>query len=250
MPRLAAAQAGPAATPTPAQEAPNRAREAFQKANVHYALGEFGLAAELYQDAYKLKPDAALLYNAAQSFRLAGNAPRALVLYKNYLLFYPAQRNAPEVKQQVINLQNAIATAEKAQTAPPTSTAQPHDPDPARPVAPARTDANLVAPAVVTAVPSPSTQPQQVPTPGVITTPAPSAALAVSAPLPRADHAPVYKKWWFWVATVGAVVVVAGAVTAGVVVSRRANNGATWATTGSFGSGAKALNISSVGVSF
>ena len=94
---LGAVGVAPADTPPTTPEQTNaRAKEAFSKANVHYALGEFATAADLYQEAYKLKPDAAFLYNAAQSYRLAGNHQRALVLYKNYVLFYPQQKNIPE----------------------------------------------------------------------------------------------------------------------------------------------------------
>ena len=67
----------------------SKAKVLWQEANSHYAVGEFNAAAEKYQAAYKLKADAALLYNAAQSYRLAGNNEKALLLYKNYVMFYP-----------------------------------------------------------------------------------------------------------------------------------------------------------------
>src|ERR1043166_1579709 len=74
----------------------SEARIKFNSANTHFAVGEFEEAANDYQEAYKLKPDPALLYDAAQAFRLAGSQQKALVLYKNYVMFYPEQKNIPE----------------------------------------------------------------------------------------------------------------------------------------------------------
>ena len=37
---------------------------------------------------YKLKPDPALLYNAAQAYRMTGNNHKALLLCKNYVMFF------------------------------------------------------------------------------------------------------------------------------------------------------------------
>src|SRR5262245_38094220 len=61
------------------------ARAHFERGNAHYAVGEFAEAAEEYQAAYKLKQDPALLYNAAQAYRLAGNRDKAIILYTNYI---------------------------------------------------------------------------------------------------------------------------------------------------------------------
>ena len=45
-------------------------------------------AADNYEKAFALKPDPAVLYNAAQAHRLAGNKQRALDLYQSYLRMY------------------------------------------------------------------------------------------------------------------------------------------------------------------
>src|SRR5437868_4028115 len=84
------------------------ARALFEEGNAHFAVGEFAQAAEKYEAAYKIRPDAALLYNAAQATRLAGNNAKALVLYRNYLQFYPNEPNADEVRGQVQRLQTAL----------------------------------------------------------------------------------------------------------------------------------------------
>src|SRR5688572_23792186 len=101
------------------------ARAHYEKATSHFALGEFDQAAEQYQLAYRAKPDAALLYNAAQSFRLANKLEKALVLYKNYVNLYPRERNVPEVRAQIERLKVAIASAEHAKSSPPISTVEP-----------------------------------------------------------------------------------------------------------------------------
>ena len=55
------------------------ARSYLDKATSAYGLGRYAVAAENFEKAYELKPDLALLYNAAQSHRLAGNKQRAPV---------------------------------------------------------------------------------------------------------------------------------------------------------------------------
>jgi tetratricopeptide (TPR) repeat protein len=170
-------------------------RQLFTDANAAFAVGEFNNAAELYQQAYKLKQDPALLYDAAQAYRLAGNSERALVLYKNYLMFHPHQKNADEVRAQIEKLKEALAAQEQAKTAPPISTVAPNGgSESAEPPRPAETSAQTSAPTQEAA-------------------PAPAVAVVSTTPADR--KTPVYKKWWLWTA-VGAVVV--AAVVVGVVV--------------------------------
>jgi tetratricopeptide (TPR) repeat protein len=156
-----------------AQEA-SEAKAHYQKATSHFAVGEFAQAGEEYQTAYKLKPDPALLFNAAQSYRLASNNEKALILYKNFLNLYPNSPNVDDVRTQIVKLDEAIKAAEKAKASQP---------------------AGVVEPAPVTPQPAP----------------------AVAQPdRPK----PVYKKWWFWTALAGAVVVAGTVVTVAVVTTR------------------------------
>src|SRR5262245_24790157 len=90
------------------------AREHYKAATGHFAVGEFAAAAAEYEAAFKLHQDPALLFNAAQSRRLAGENQKALVLYKNYLQLYPNNKNVPTVRDQISKLQEAIAAEEKA----------------------------------------------------------------------------------------------------------------------------------------
>src|SRR5687767_9372424 len=62
---------------------PRRSEEArakYEQATGAYALGKYEEAASLYEQAFELKVDQALLYNAAQAHRLAGNTKRAVEL--------------------------------------------------------------------------------------------------------------------------------------------------------------------------
>ena len=197
-------------------DAAGDARAHFDRGTAHYALGEFAQAAEEYQEAYRLKQDSALLYNAAQAYRLAGNAEKAFILYRNYVLLYPNEPNVGEVREQIVKLKEAIAVSEKAKMAPPTGTNEPKQ----------------LPPPVSAPVESTPTQASAPSPPTVATAAAPQPALAVVAqPAPRPT--PVYKKWWLWTA-VG--VVVAGAVVAGVVVGTQSSS--SWSTVGAIGPGA------------
>ncbi len=173
-----------------AMVAPVRADDAaeakahYKAATAHFAVGEFADAAQEYQSAYKLKQDPALLFNAAQSWRLAGDNQKALVLYKNYLQLYPNAGNTDQVREQIAKLNEAIAAAEQAKTAPPTNTVEPgsqqtaaQPPPVAAPVAPA---------------------------------PAPQVTTKDEGPTP------LYTKWWLWTA-IGGVVVVGVVVAVAVV---------------------------------
>lgn len=97
-----------------------QAREHAQKGLSAYALGQYARAASEYEQAFALKADPALLYNAAQAQRLAGNKARALLLYQNYLRLFQDQPNRPEVERHITELQHAIESEKQAQSAPPT----------------------------------------------------------------------------------------------------------------------------------
>ncbi|HEY7953664.1 MAG TPA: hypothetical protein VII38_00165, partial [Polyangia bacterium] len=72
------------------------------------------------EQSFSLHADPALLYNAAQAHRLAGNKPRALLLYKNYLRLFQDVPNRSEVERHIAELEQAIDSEKKAVTAPPT----------------------------------------------------------------------------------------------------------------------------------
>jgi len=94
----------------------DRARAAYEKGMAEFGLGNYAAAAEHYEAAYRIKPDGALLCNAAQAHRRAGHTQRALELYRNFVRLYPGK------EQLVADARKRIAALEKqqsAETAPP-----------------------------------------------------------------------------------------------------------------------------------
>ena len=80
------------------------ARSISWEATAAFRAGRYGEAAEKYEAAFSLRPDPALLYNAAQSVRLAGNKARALELYGNYVRLYPDGASAEDARGHVAAL--------------------------------------------------------------------------------------------------------------------------------------------------
>ena len=169
------------------------ARVHYDKATGAYALGRYGDAAAEFEQAFTLKPDPALLYNAAQAYRLAGNRDRALQLYKSYLRVYGRRaEHAPDVEWHI---------AELEKVGPGTPAPSPVE------------RASLTAPAPGVPAPATAVTAQQ------LAAPAPAASLVTQAPPPpESGSPPIYQRWWFWT---GAGAVVVGAVVVGVVLATR-----------------------------
>jgi hypothetical protein len=191
-------------------------RDYLDKATAAFALNRYAVAAESYEKAFELKPDPAVLYNAAQAYRLAGNKERALDLYQSYLRMYGDEKRA-EIEKHIENLKQAIEKDRAVATSPPTTpapvggaTAVPPAPraEPAQPpVAPA--PPAPPAPAPYAAVDQPVT-PAPPPPPPTSQPPDPAPTLVTQAAPPRDDDS-IVKRPWFWVA-VGGAVVAAGVV--------------------------------------
>lgn len=165
----------------------SEAKEYYDKATAAFALGSYPEAATNYEKAFSLKPDPALLYNAAQAHRLAGNNKRALELYKSYLRVFPQGAAREEATKHADTLsQEKPAPVSQAPVA-----SAPLDPGPAKAELPA-----------VSAPTSPSSSDLQLSTAPVVE-PEPSTSLLAS---------PV-----FWIVT--GVLVVGAAVVIGVAAS-------------------------------
>ena len=167
-----------------------------QKATTAFALGHFAVAAEDFEKAFEAKSDPALLYNAAQAHRLAGNKERALTLYENYLRVYGKKEKRAEVETHIEELKQAIAHDKAVATSPPTGT-EPVAAGPATPPTP------VVAPA-------PASPPVAAGVPAALPTaapPPPSEApvlVATATPAPDQNDS-IVRKPWFWVAAGGLV---------------------------------------------
>jgi tetratricopeptide (TPR) repeat protein len=104
-------------------------RALFDRGSALYALGRYAEAAPLFERAFELKADPALLFNAAQAYRFMGNKPRALTLYQNYIRLYgDTIPNADDVRHQIDQLKEAIAADERSKSAPPTGVQTPQTP--------------------------------------------------------------------------------------------------------------------------
>jgi tetratricopeptide (TPR) repeat protein len=207
---VAFAVASVAATPTwaaPRAVPANDARRAYEEATAAFGLGRYDEAAEKYETAFGIRPDPALLYNAAQSYRLSGNKPRALELYRNYVRLYPDRPNAPDARNQVAALKKSIED-ERSPNGMGHTTAAPPGPPP-----------TLVVP-VTPLVSAPPPGPSMMAPPPPTATAAPlltaDAAVSTAPGDPDRDQS-LLRRPWFWVA-VGAVIVGA---TVGVLLATR-----------------------------
>ena len=170
------------------------ARAYVEKATAAFALTHYAAAAENFEKAFELRPDPALLYNAAQSHRLAGNKERALALYRNYLRIYAKKEKRAEIEAHIEELEKAIARDKAIENAPPTTT---------EPIAAGPTEGMPAAEITAPLPPAPAPPPSTAPT-------------LVAQPEPPEQERPLTRKPWFW-ATVAAGV--AAAVVVVVVVS-------------------------------
>jgi tetratricopeptide (TPR) repeat protein len=107
--------AGSALADAPNKENKKRARELYTKGVTEYNLGHYAEAAAAYEEAYRLMSDAAFLYNAAQSYRLAGNRERAVDLYMGYLRTFGDQGGKQAEAERFVTQLRAEMDAEKAQ---------------------------------------------------------------------------------------------------------------------------------------
>jgi hypothetical protein len=175
------------------------ARAYADKATAAFALTHYAVAAENFEKAFELRPDPALLYNAAQSHRLAGNKQRALELYRSYLRLYAKKDKRAEIEARIAELEAAIARDNAVTTRPPNTT-EPVGTPPAPGAAP---PAPAAPPLPPEATPAPA-----MPLAVASAPPTTSAPTLVAQPQPAPQDESLVKKPWFWIAT-GAGVAVA-----------------------------------------
>jgi hypothetical protein len=199
-----------------AQAEKQDARKHYEQATAAFGLGRYADAAVEYEAAFRLRPDPALLYNCAQSYRLAGNKPRALELYRNYVRLYGESSNADDARRHLNDLELELA-AER--TVPP--------PAPVAPKGEAATAPPPPSPGAMADAPPPAPPPVDA---AMITTPATStSSVTLTAAPPAEERPPLIRRPWFWVA-VGAVVV---AGTVAILLATKSDKDPT-ATWGSF----------------
>lgn len=137
-----------------ARAAGDDAKALFDRATVQFRLGQFHDAAQTYQHVYELHPDPVLLYNSAQSFRLANEPDKALLFYRSFLSAKPDAPNREEVEGRIAELERVVAEQKKAKERPP------NDVTPTPPAAPtqAQPPPPQEAPAPLATVPAPASK--------------------------------------------------------------------------------------------
>ena len=186
-----------------------QARAYREQATAAFALGHHAEAAEAFEKAFQLSAEPALLYNAAQAHRLAGNKERALLLYQSYARIYGAQERRAEVQARIDELTRAIAR-DKAAAPPPASAPVPP---------PAATDVSPTGATRAAQGASPPLPPPLPPAPNPSASETPRADQNGQAirTAPAARDQSIVTRPWFWVAGggVAAVVIVVLVLTLG-----------------------------------
>lgn len=162
------------------------AREHYQKATSYYDLGKYTEAIKEFEAAYEIKNDPALLYNLAQSNRLAGNAEQALHFYRTYLRYVPHPANRVEIDDRIKQLEILLQQKNATQVTPPNQTIPPGATTPPPSAEPAPTPAPLP---VEPLPPGASAASTQAPLPPPEAEPAPGGGTRTEAPVSAADPA-------------------------------------------------------------
>ncbi len=114
----------------PIQYEASAAREHYKRGTSLFDQGKYNEAIVAFQQAYEIKDDPVLLYNIAQSFRLAGKHLEALRFYRTYIRRAPKAPNRDEVETKIADMERLIADTQKtaAIPAPPLREAVPKPP--------------------------------------------------------------------------------------------------------------------------
>lgn len=111
---IALAGSARAELPTPTAEQRAVAREHYEKAVGHFNANEYPAAAEEFLAVYKAVPQPALLYNAAQAYRLGGDGPKALESYRAFLKAAPEAKQKGDVERHIKELESKTTVVVKA----------------------------------------------------------------------------------------------------------------------------------------
>jgi tetratricopeptide (TPR) repeat protein len=213
------------------------AREHYQKGTSNYDLGRYADAIKEFEAAYEIKNDPALLYNLAQSHRLAGNSEQALHFYRTYLRYVPKAPNRAEIESRIaqldqqVNQKNAPPSTPPSQTSPPAATTPSIGTEPGASPYPIPPEAT---PAMPPAAMPPSEPPPGMMPPGPATEPNTTMTTPPPPSADRVHHAQVLKKvGWISAAAGGGLFVIgalygAAAVNAGNQINNTAKAGGTY----------------------
>ncbi len=125
-----------AVEPTPDQK--QQAREQYEAATKHFRGGDLDKAAAEFKQAYDLTGEVELLWNLAQTHRLARHYDQALFFYKQYAAAKPqmSATNRASLKQRITELEALVEQQQRAQAAPPDGPERPAEGQVATPAEP------------------------------------------------------------------------------------------------------------------
>jgi len=129
------------ARPAHAQPTKAEARAVYAKGKAAYERGEYDVALSYFEQAYRLSPLPALLFNMAQAHRLSGpeHCQQALDLYRKYVVADPEAKNRAEAIERIDEMQKCAARAESEKKSLPS-------PSRAEPMAASDAERNSVPP--------------------------------------------------------------------------------------------------------
>jgi tetratricopeptide (TPR) repeat protein len=97
----------------------------YEKATRAYDVQKYSEAVDEYQKAYEIGGDPAMLYNVAQSYRLADQPADALRFYRRYLQRSPNARNREDVERKIAEMEKVVEARRKAAAAAPPAAPEP-----------------------------------------------------------------------------------------------------------------------------
>ena len=110
--------------PTPGPHAPESevdARQAYQKGQTHYDLGEYPEAIALFREAYELSSVPAFLFDIAQAYRLSGDCAKALGVYRHFIRLDPQSSRRSDADAYIETLGAECGTKRLPPAEPPVS---------------------------------------------------------------------------------------------------------------------------------
>jgi hypothetical protein len=98
---------------------PNKARELAEKGRRHHKAGDYSAAVSAFKEAYVLAPSPGLLFNIAQSYRLAGNCDEAAWMYRRFLDTNPLGKQRDIATSQLSTVEKCGTGGLRVNVTPP-----------------------------------------------------------------------------------------------------------------------------------
>ncbi len=118
---LATAPAAHADNALRPQQIPNKARELAEKGRRHHEAGDYSAAIAAFKEAYVLAPSPTLLFNIAQSYRLAGDCDEAAWMYRRFLDTNPSGKQRDLAQQHLSVVEKCGTGGLRITVVPPAS---------------------------------------------------------------------------------------------------------------------------------